>query len=50
MFAELNRRGEELDTGAKGDKEDKGDKGDGTEKEKYLCSHWDAPTRLLSPC
>ncbi|GAB4200816.1 MAG: hypothetical protein Fur006_52680 [Coleofasciculaceae cyanobacterium] len=23
--------------------EDKGDKGSSTEKEKYICSHWDAP-------
>ena len=23
--------------------EDLGDKGDSTEKEKYICSHWDAP-------
>ncbi|MCA1990490.1 MAG: hypothetical protein LDL41_00355 [Coleofasciculus sp. S288] len=27
----------------KGDKEDKRDKGDSTEKEKYICWHWDAP-------
>jgi hypothetical protein len=39
-------KGDTGDTGNTGNTGNKGDKGDSTEKEKHICTQWDAPNLL----